>query len=379
VTDVLIFADTVRSPELRHEVPMVVGDPFLYAERDGERHIAVTSFEIPLLAEVGDYVLHPFDEFGLDELRRTSGSQWEATVEVVARAVRALGVEQARVPISFPLAIADRLRAAGVELTPDPELFDARRRVKSPAELAGIRRAQAAAEAGMKAVAAMLREAAPDGSGVLVLGGEPLTSERLREAVSAAFLSRDAAADVFVLAHGPQGAIGHHLGSGPILAGEPVVADLFPADKESGCFADMTRTFVVGEPTEEVTRWHAVCLEAMQRSLAAIRPGVTARSVYDVSCEVFEAAGYPTQRTKEPGTVLDRGFYHALGHGVGLEVHEEPTLNLLGHAPLVAGDVLAIEPGLYRPDVGGVRIEDLVLVTDDGFENLTSFPYGLAP
>ncbi len=106
---------------------------------------------------------------------------------------------------------------------------------------------------------------------------------------------------------------------------------------------------------------------------------MTGRELHDAACEVFEAAGEPTQRTKPEGEALRDGFNHSLGHGVGLEVHEEPALGMTGGDPLVAGDVVAVEPGCYRSGYGGVRLEDLVLVTDDGCERLTGFPYGLAP
>jgi Xaa-Pro aminopeptidase len=283
------------------------------------------------------------------------------------------------VPGSFPLHLADRLRAAGVELTPDRDLFESRRRVKSPAELAGIRRAQAAAEAGMEAARELLSRASANGDGGLVVDGEPLTSERVKVAVSQAFLEHDATSEGFIVSHGPQASIGHHLGQGPIHAGETVVIDLWPRDNGSACSADMTRTFVVGEVAGEVAEWHRLCSDALATALDAIRPGVTAKSVFDGVCDVFEGAGYPTQRTKEPGAVLSDGFLHSLGHGVGLEVHEGPRLGMVGHEELVAGDVVAVEPGLYRAGYGGLRLEDLVLVTEDGAEKLTDFPYELAP
>jgi len=140
----------------------------------------------------------------------------------------------------------------------------------------------------------------------------------------------------------------------------------------------MTRTFVVGDPAPELVAWHALCLDALARCQAAVRPGVGGRAVWEVACDVFEAAGEPTQRTKAPGEVLRDGFFHGLGHGVGLEVHEAPGL---GRGPdvLQAGDVLAIEPGTYRRDRGGVRLEDLVRVTETGAELLTDFPYELEP
>ena len=276
------------------------------------------------------------------------------------------------------MILADRLRAAGVELTPDRESFDGRRRVKSVAELAGIRRAQAAAEAAMGTARELLREARPNGER-LELDGEPLTSERVKAAIRRVFIDHGASCDDFVVSHGPQSAIGHHAGEGVLRAGEPILIDLWPRDDESACSADMTRTFVIGDIPDEVAEWHRLCKQALDRALADIRPGAPARSVFDGTCDIFEAAGYPTQRTKRDGETLSDGFYHSLGHGVGLEVHEQPFLGMSGNEELVAGDVLAVEPGLYRSGYGGLRLEDLVLVTEDGAENLTSFPYDLAP
>jgi Xaa-Pro aminopeptidase len=376
VSDVLIYAD-MRSPELRHELPANVLDPVLYAERDGVRHVLAPTSDAPLIEAAGDYEFHPPEEFGAEELRRTSATYEEMFSEVVVRAVRSLGVARAIVPDSFPLFLADKLRAAGVELKPDGETFAARRRSKSAAELAGIRRAQVAAEAGMAAARALLATAVPDAEGLLEANGLPLTSERLRAAIAAAFLENGASADVFVASHGPQTAIGHHLGEGQIRAGEPVVVDLWPRDGESGYFTDMTRTFVAGEAPTEVVEWHRLCVEWLELALSEIRPGVTSKSVYDAVCDRVEAAGFPTQRTKPDGEILESGFIYALGHGVGLEVHELPYLGMLGHTPLVVGDVLAVEPDLCRIGDYGVRVEDLVLVTEDGCENLTSFPYDL--
>ena len=377
--DVLIFADTLRSPELRHEVPIGIPDPFLYIERDGVRHLVISSMEIPRVAELGGFEIHPPEEFGLDELRRSGRTFDEVSDEINVRAVRALGVERAIGPASFPLQLADRLRASGVELTPDRQTFEARRRTKNGSELAGVRRAQVAAEAGMAAAGDLLRRAQAGAGGGLELDGAPLTSERIKTAIAAVFLERGCTGSDFVVSHGAQSAIGHHAGSGQILAGESIVIDLWPRDDESSCSADMTRTFVVGEAPAEIAGWHALCKEALDRAIAAVRPGITGRSLYEGTCEIFEAAGYATQRTKPEGETLDHGFFHALGHGVGLEVHEAPLLGLTGHELLVAGDILAIEPGLYRPGFGGCRLEDLVLVTEDGAENLTRFPYDLAP
>jgi Xaa-Pro aminopeptidase len=286
-------------------------------------------------------------------------------------------VTEAVVPWTFPAKFADRLRESGVEVTPELDFFEDRRRVKSEAELAGIRRAQRAAEAGMDAARELLRRAEPNGTG-LVVDGEPLTSERIKVSILEAFTARGTVADEFIVAHGPQSAVGHDMGSGPIVAGEPVVIDLWPRDIQTACYADMTRTYVVGEPSDEMVRYHALCKEALDQSLAAIRAGVQGADVFTLVCELFHEAGQPTQLSKQPGEVLENGFYHGLGHGVGLEVHEAPSL---GRAPgaMVAGDVVTVEPGLYRHGWGGVRLEDLVLVTEDGAENLTEYAYDLEP
>jgi Xaa-Pro aminopeptidase len=144
-------------------------------------------------------------------------------------------------------------------------------------------------------------------------------------------------------------------------------------------FSDMTRTFVVGDVPEDVHRWHALSKQALDRAISEIKDGAVGRSIFDGTCEIFEQAGEPTQRTKEEGKPLSNGFFHGLGHGVGLEVHEQPGMGFAAKDSLKAGDVVTVEPGCYRQGYGGVRLEDLVLVTKDGAENLTQYPYDLAP
>ena len=378
--DVLIFGDTARSAELRHEVPLLIGDPFLYVEHGGKLTIVIGAMEMPRISKVAPQIeLLPPEEFGSDELVAGGiGSLEELQIEIALRACRKLGIGRATVPHTFPLELADFLRAGGVELKPDRDFFEERRRVKSEAELAGIRRAQVAANAGMGAAAALLRSAKPNGAG-LEAGGEPLTVERVKRAIGDAFADHDCTADEFIVSHGPQSAIGHHMGEGVIQANEPIVIDIWPQDRESSCFADMTRTFVVGEPSDEVREWHRLCKEALDHSHALVRAGASGRAINKSVCELFEEAGYPTALTKKPGEVLENGFFHGLGHGVGLEVHEAPSLSRLETPPLVAGDVVTLEPGLYRRGYGGLRLEDLVVVTEDGGENLTDFPYDLTP
>ena len=168
------------------------------------------------------------------------------------------------------------------------------------------------------------------------------------------------------------------MGSGQIAAGEAIVFDLFPRDRETGVFTDMTRTYVVGEVPDELRTYHGLCCEALELATAAAGPGVNGKVLMQQVCDLFASHGYPTPLTKRPGEVLDSGFFHGLGHGVGLEVHESPRISRSGD-DLVPGDVITLEPGLYRAGYGGVRLEDILVVTENGVEVVTDYPYALEP
>ena len=376
--DVLIYGDTVTSPELRHEVPLVIPDAFVYLEREGRRIVAIHSLEIPRVREEAPHLeIIPNPQLGEDDLYAAGKQGAEIELELVLRACRELGITSAVVPPAFPLEKADFLRANGIELAVDRELFEDRRRAKTERELQGIRNAQRACEAALDEARALLRAARPNGAG-LEVDGQPLTSERLKRTVESVFMRFGVDAGDLIVSHGPQTAVGHDGGSGQLQPNEPIVFDLFPRDRATGCYADMTRTYVVGEPSGELQEWHRLVKEALDRSTAEVKPGVNGRALFEIVCRLFQDAGYKTQLNKQPGEVLEDGFFHSLGHGVGLEVHELPFMGRTGH-DLVPGDVITIEPGLYRAGYGGLRLEDLVLVTDDGYERLTDYPYALLP
>jgi Xaa-Pro aminopeptidase len=378
VPDVLIYGDTVRSPELRHEVPLVIADGFLYAEREGRRTVVLHSLEIPRTREEApELEIIPLEQLGLDELYEQKMQYWEIELELALRACRELGIENAVVPAAFPVGHADHLRSNGIVLSIDRDFFNDRRRSKNDVELRGIRKAQKACEAALDASRDLLRRARTNGAG-LEVDGQPLTSERIKRVIEDVFADHDVEGSDMIVAHGPQSAVGHDMGSGQIQPDEPVVFDLFPKDKATGCYADMTRTYVVGEPSEELQEWYRLVKEALDTSTAEVKPGVNGSKLYEHVCDIFHGAGYKTQLNKEPGEVLEEGFFHGLGHGVGLEVHELPNMGRTGQ-DLVPGDVITIEPGLYRSGYGGLRLEDLVLVTDDGYEVITDYPYDLTP
>ena len=364
---------------MRHELPVAIGDPFLYAEVDGRVYVMSSTLERERIAAARrDAELLDIGELGFSELVRSGLSRDAVFLELVSRAARASGVQAAVVDFDFPLGAAERLRADGIELTVDDAAIAQRRRVKSELEMAGIRRAQRAAEAGMAAAAELLRRAEP-ADGKLHLDGGPLFAEKVRGAMRDACWEREILLPPDVIVASVWQGYGHEPGSGPLPARLPIEIDIWPLDEPSSCWADMTRTFVVGgKPPAEVDRQEQLVHEAIERVREAVKPGVTGRQLHAIACDVFERDGYATQRTG-PGEDPAEGFQFSLGHGVGLRVHEDPALGQTGHAPLVAGDVLAIEPGLWRRDVGGVRFEDLLLVIDDGCETLTDYRYDLTP
>ncbi|WP_255169706.1 M24 family metallopeptidase [Natrononativus amylolyticus] len=279
------------------------------------------------------------------------------------------------VPRNFPTGTADGLREQGLEVTVETEGVVADiRSIKTAEEIEYVRETQAANEAAMAVAEDMLARAEID-DGVLVLDGEVVTSERVTEAIELTLLRHGCALDETIVAGGEQGADPHDRGSGPLEADSPIVIDIFPRDKETKYYGDMTRTFVRGEPSEEVRRRYDVTREAFEAALRTVEAGVTGADVHDAACDVIEEAGYETLRS-DPAT--ETGFIHSTGHGVGLDIHEQPSISPRGDE-LEAGHVITIEPGIYDPAVGGVRIEDLVAVTENGYENLTEYPVSITP
>jgi len=383
VRALLLFGDTVRSAALRHEIPLAIIDPLLFADIDGRCFVLTSLLERDRVTRaLPDAEVLDFLAFGWKDLLRGGMSYAEAEREAVLRAVRQIGIDEAVVPGDFPLALGDRLRDDGIVVTVDDDTLELRRRTKSAVELDGICVAQRAAEAGMTAARELLSRARPTDDGHLQLDGEQLLAENVRATLRAACAEHDAPCPRDVIVASAWAGYGHDPGSGPLPSGLPIVVDIWPRHEASACWADMTRTFVVGKPTSEhaeVIAEHARLVRtALERAKAAVRPGITGRELFDLTCDLFESEGHLTQRTAQRDGELE-GFQFSLGHGVGLEVHEAPVLGLAGREPLVAGDVLAIEPGLWDSRIGEVRFEDLVLVTEHGSETLTRFPYDLTP
>ncbi len=305
-----------------------------------------------------------------------SGDRETATAQATAQALRQVGVRQVLAHRSLPLLFAHVLTEAGLEVVCDPALGVLERRAKDEQEIAWLRAAQSATEEALGRACRLIAQASAAADGVLWHDGAPLTSERVRALLAVWLLEQGYLSSRAIVAGGPAGADCHFDGGGPLRTGEPVIVDVFPRSLSTLYNGDCTRTVVHGEVPSELARMHAAVVEAKQAATALVRPGTTGEEVHAETCRVIRARGYEVGLPSADAPAKYCALVHGTGHGIGLEAHEPPLLDRGGPA-LVVGDALTIEPGLYCHAVGGVRVEDMVIVTDSGCENLNRLPEGL--
>ena len=362
----LLMATGLEENDVRYATGLVATDPFCLLVKDSRLHLLVSALEAARARKTCPAaILHTSAQLFTETVprRHTLGEQ-------VLALVRQQGIRSIQVGPYFPIGIVRALEEGGVEVLLTTAPAFPRRAIKSPREIACIAKAQRAAVAALRAAIQCLRAADISPAGRLKFEGKWLTSESLRDVIEQTLLRHRCSAEGTIVASGPQGARPHEVGSGPLCAGLPVVIDIFPRDKETGYWGDITRTVVRGHASEAIRRMYRDVLAAQKLALSMLRPGVESCAVQQAVEKFFRAAGHET-RLSPPGQ--ECGFIHSVGHGVGLDIHESPGLrNEPGR--LVAGNVVTVEPGLYYPGLGGVRIEDTVVVTRTGYKVLATFP-----
>ena len=377
--NLLVIGAPEHDADAYHLSGFLAPDAVICLRVAGKSYLAVSSLEYGRAAKEAPVdELLSYDELEITRLARELKSGAKAYAAAIANLLERLGAMGS--PIAIPpglgVVYADELRARGVTLTPDRVLFEGLRRSKTEAEISNIEKTQAAVEAACAHARSILEESDLGSDDSLIWRGEPLTSELLRSEIDVDLLRRGCAADGTIAAGGPQGADPHERGHGPLKAGESIIVDIFPMDLSTRYYSDMTRTFVKGEPNEGFRKMYDAVLESQEAALSMIKAGVNGRDVHRKVADVLHEAGYKTNvHDQEPGKPLTEGFFHGTGHGVGLEIHEAPRIAPVDEE-LIPGDVVSVEPGVYDPGIGGVRIEDLVVVTEDGCRNLTRFPKG---
>lgn len=334
-------------------------DPVIYVAKPGERGmIVVPQMEHERAVRESIAAVATRADAGYLEYIKAGESRWRATAHVIAD----LAGGPVLVPATFPLALARELETFHPVVLDGAGSVEGMRAVKTPEEIERIRSVQRAAEAAIDRGVTLIRSSAPR-AGVLCRDGAPLTSEAVRTAMHTVLLAHGCRGVDTIVSCGPETALPHNTGSGPLLENEPIVIDIFPRDELSGYYADMTRTVVKGEPSPEIREMYDAVRDAKTLAAAEVRAGVAGADLYNAVVEFFRDRGYESDT---------RGFIHSLGHGVGLEVHEEPSLGPRGGA-LAVGNVVTIEPGLYYPGTGGVRLEDMGAVTETDFDRFTQY------
>jgi Xaa-Pro aminopeptidase len=373
----LFYADGYKFPDVYHATRLLTPDPIIALE--GPEYLVVVANSLEegrARKESRATEVINTNDLGAQELmsRGLVGADFNATL--IKRLLDQRRIRRVAVAPYFPLAVGDKLREMGIELVVANELRE-RRRAKRPDEIDAIAAAQRATEESWREGVDAIRRAATRADGTLELDGGDFTAERLRAIVESALLDRGYASDGAICAPGPQAADPHQIGTGPLRAREPIVMDIFPQHKVSRYWADMTRTVSKGEPPAEIRKMYGVVMKAQDAGIAALRPGITGREVHELVEDVIWKAGYDTLRPgqkRDPTDRTPRGFIHGTGHGVGLEIHEAPDVTRSGVKPLIVGDVVTIEPGIYDPALGGVRLEDMLVITERGARNLTQAP-----
>lgn len=367
--EVLLFADSETNADMLHFSGVFVPDSFIAFTDRGRRVAVVSQLEFARVRREGrfDEVL-PLEDW-LEKARSSVKQADPFPVGVIVALADSRRIRKFRVAADFPCGAAFGLRDAGIRLEVAQGLLFPGRECKNDGEARLIRQGNAAASAGFRVVEKLLRKAEVR-KGYLYHGGKRLTSERVQEAITVACLERGALAANPIVACGDQACDPHCRGHGPLRADSLIIVDIFPRVSKTGYHGDMTRTYLRGRASEAMKDLYATVFEAEQWALGEHRSGKSAAAIYRGVVERFEHKGYKTGR--EGGVPV--GFIHGLGHGLGLEVHEPPRVNASG-GRLRKGQVITVEPGLYYPGLGGVRVEDVVRVMPSGPEPLSRHGY----
>ncbi|MEO2025187.1 MAG: Xaa-Pro peptidase family protein [Fuerstiella sp.] len=355
-------------------IRFMVGDPVALLElpngdgvrsvlllRDIEMHRARQSANVDQVGCPADFT----PEGGL------SGDRETATAQAAAECLRREGITEVVADRSLPLIFAEFLTRAGITVQCDTELWVGDRRQKSEEEIEHLRQSQHVTEQAMQFACEMIGTAEAGSGGVLFKENQPLTSERVRIAVDHFLMDKGFTNPRSIIAGGPNGADCHEVGAGELLTGLPVIVDIFPRSRSTLYWGDCTRTVVHGDIPDEIRKMNETVRKAKSAGVNAVAPGVTGEQVHRATIQVIQDQGFSVGLPDDQAPDSYCAMTHGTGHGVGLDVHEPPLLDMKG-PKLLVGDVLTIEPGLYRRDMGGVRVEDMVVVTKDGCINLNT-------
>jgi len=351
-----------RDADMRYLTHFTTSDPFVFFKKPGDPGVIIISqMELGRASREASAAVMTRTQAGLPDILKKEKDPYRATAMMIAGQVG----KKILVPPNFPIALAYSLNKYCTILV-DSGTVQSMRAKKSRDEILLMKNVQKVTEKAMERAISLIRSASVK-KGILYLDKTPLTAEFVKFSMHSLLLQHGCNAVDTIVSCGEDTSIPHITGSGPLKSDEPIVIDLFPVNEISGYYADMTRTVVRGEPSPEILEMYNTLREAKHLGISLVRKGASGADIHQEVVDFFKDHGYES---------TTRGFVHNLGHGVGLQVHELPTVGPAGKA-LLSGNVITIEPGLYYPGIGGVRLEDIGVVTAKGFENFTEFPEDL--
>jgi len=366
--NLLMVADSEHDADMLYAVGMFVSDPFIYLRIDGRSYIVLNDLEL-------DRARRQARHCRVISLTRCAQRLAERKVKVasLAQVIRLLArdkqVKRFFVPATFPYGLAKELRRLGLRLKLKPGSFFPERESKSAEEVKKISAALVMGEVGMAEGIQALKQSKIGPGRKLLYHSVPLTSEKLRSIINTAVLQAGGVALHTIVSCGRRAADPHEDGHGLLRPNQPIIIDIFPRSLKTGYYGDITRTVVKGRASEPVRRLYRTVRRAQEAAFALLREGAKGREVHQSVQGFFAREGYKTGRHN--GRM--HGFFHGTGHGLGLEIHEPPRISDSVNHVLRAGNVVTVEPGLYYPGIGGVRLEDVALITRGGAKNLTKF------
>src|ERR1700722_8256994 len=365
--NLLIVADSERDANMLYAIGLFVPDPFIYFRLDGACHVVVSDLEVNRMRKRAGHCRVISYNQCLDKLRRKVKRPGLATV--ISSLLRERKLRKISVPPNFPLGLARELRNYRIKVRVKGDGVFPQREFKRADEVKKISAALMMAEVGLAEGMQALKSSKIGRDGKLIYHGARLTSEKVRGVIDTAILQVGGLTGRTIVSGGRQACDPHEAGHGPLRANEPIILDVFPRSQKTGYFGDITRTVVRGRASEAVRRLYDTVARAQEIAFAKLQPATKAVEVHEAVQTFFETEGYKT--VKKGGRM--QGFFHGTGHGVGMEIHEAPRVGVASQDVLAAGQVLTVEPGLYYPGLGAVRLEDVAALTPQGARNLTKF------
>lgn len=366
--NLLIVADSDRDADMRYAVRMFVPDPFIYLRLKGKCHVVMSDLEIDRARKEAPHCRIISWSKTSKELQ-AEGVKHVTTARIIQSLLRQRRISSVTVPGSFPLGIAEELRRLRIRVRCKKGAFFPERARKTAEEIKRISAALMMAEVGLAEGIQAIKHSKVGRNRRLIYRNAPLTSERLRSVIDTAILQAGGIAAHTIVAGGDQACDPHECGHGVLRAKEPIIIDVFPRSQKTGYFGDITRTVVKGRASEAVRRLYDTVHRGQEIGFDGMRQGEKTADIHARVQEFFVREGYKTGRHN--GRM--QGFFHGTGHGVGMEIHEAPRIGSNSRDKLSAGHVVTVEPGLYYPGLGGIRLEDMALVTNNGPKNLTKF------